>query len=314
MKKNVSIIVGGTGQFGINLSNCLIERNEKVIVTSRNPKKKVALFGKKKVYLIKLNVLNKNKIKECIQKYSPNKIFYFAGQSSPVKSFKFKNVTFKSNYIGCKNFLEIIKILNIDCKFLNASSCEMYGNIKNKINLRTKKIPLSPYGKSKLKSFNVTKLFRDKYKMKTYNAIIFNSESYERNRDFLIPKICIAAINAFKSSKRTEFGNLSIAREWNWCLDQCQLILKFIKKKPQDFILSNGKSFTAKQMLEFAFKYFNLNYKNFVNENKVFYRKKEVMHKKSDFKACLRRNKIKRNNRIFGKKLIIKMIKFYLNE
>ena len=48
MKKNVSIIVGGTGQFGINLSNCLIERNEKVIVTSRNPKKKVALFGKKK--------------------------------------------------------------------------------------------------------------------------------------------------------------------------------------------------------------------------------------------------------------------------
>ena len=38
------------------------------------------------------------------------------------------------------------------------------------------------------------------------------------------------------------------------------------------------------------------------------------MHKKSDFKACLRRNKIKRNNRIFGKKLIIKMIKFYLNE
>ena len=40
MKKNVSIIVGGTGQFGINLSNCLIERNEKVIVTSRNPKKK----------------------------------------------------------------------------------------------------------------------------------------------------------------------------------------------------------------------------------------------------------------------------------
>ena len=67
-------------------------------------------------------------------------------------------------------------------------------------------------------------------------------------------------------------------------------------------------------MLEFAFKYFNLDFKNFVRENKVFYRKKEVMYKKSDFKTCLRRNKIKRNTRIFGKKLIIKMIKFYLNE
>ena len=37
-------------------------------------------------------------------------------------------------------------------------------------------------------------------------------------------------------------------------------LVKFIAKKPQDFILSNGKSFTAKQMMSYAFDYFNLNY------------------------------------------------------
>ena len=36
---------------------------------------------------------------------------------------------------------------------------------------------------------------------------------------------------------------LKLFREWNWCDEQCKYLLKFIEKKPQDFILSNGKFF-----------------------------------------------------------------------
>ena len=44
--------------------------------------------------------------------------------------------------------------------------------------------------------------------------------------------------------------------KWNWCEEQVRYLTYFIKKKPQDFILSNGKPYTAKKMLNFAFKYF----------------------------------------------------------
>ncbi len=56
----------------------------------------------------------------------------------------------------------------------------MYGHIKDKIDLDTPKKPLNPYGEAKKKSFNLVKKYRDVYKMKNYNAVMFNTESYLR--------------------------------------------------------------------------------------------------------------------------------------
>ena len=107
--------------------------------------------------------------------------------------------------------------------------------------------------------------------------VIFNTESYYRDKNYLIPKICMAAINAKKYNKKTTFGNLKISREWNWASEQMFYLLKFIKKDPQDFILSNGKSYSALKMIEFAFKYFKLDYKNFIQSNKKFERKRDFV-------------------------------------
>ena len=43
-------------------------------------------------------------------------------------------------------------------------------------------------------------------------------------------------------------------------------------------------------------------------------KKKDFKEKKSAFYKCLRRNKIKRVSLVFGKYLIHKLIKYYLNE
>ena len=119
----------------------------------------------------------------------------------------------------------------------------MYGKIKGKINIKTKKNPVNPYGESKVIAFNIVKNFREKYNLETYNAIIFNTESIYRKKNHLLPKICLAAIKAKKFNKKTSFGNLNISREWNWADEQMNIIK--IHRKPQDFILSNGKSFSA---------------------------------------------------------------------
>ena len=163
-------------------------------------------------------------------------------------------------------------------------------------------------------SFNITKYFRVKKKIKAYNAIIFNTESFLRKKDYLIPKICIAAINAYKFNTKTAFGNLDISREWNWCDEQVRFLTYFVRNKPQDFILSNGKPYTAKKMLNYAFKFFKLDYRKFVSYKKNLFRKKDFRLKQSNHISCLKRNDMTRKSKIYGKKLIYTLIKYYLNE
>ena len=304
-----SMIIGGTGQFGITLKNQLNKKNKRVIITSRFKK---SIIKKKQFEIVVLDIFNKEKIFKIIKKYKPQNIFYFAGQSSPKISFIKKNETLRSNYIGCKNVLESVYKIDKNINFFYASSSEIYGKIKGEISLNSKKYPVNPYGISKLKGLNITKLYREKYKLKASSAIIFNTESTLRDKSFLIPKICIAAINAHKYNLKTAFGNLDIKREWNWCDDQCELLIKFLKKKPQDFIISNGKCLSAKQMLKFAFDYFNLDYKMYIFKDKQFLRPVDIKIKTSKYKESLIKNKITKKNFTYGKKIINLMIKNYL--
>ena len=316
LKKKISIIVGGSGQFGMCLANVLVKKKYYVIITTRNinnTKKKINI-KKKNIKLIKLDVLKIKQIEKLINKYKPEIIFYFAGQSSPILSFKKPKQTYLSNFIGCSNFLKAIKKYKKSCKFLNASSSEIYAKSIKKININSKKKPISPYGKSKLLSFNLTKKFRKKYSLKTYNAVLFNTESFLREKNFLIPKICLSAINAYRHKKKTSFGNLNIEREWNWCDEQVKYMLNFVKKKPQDFLLSNQKMYSAHQMLTFAFEYFNLDYKKYILQDKKYLRPDDFKKKSSNSHSCFKKNNISFNYKIYGRKMINKIIKYYLNE
>ena len=67
-------------------------------------------------------------------------------------------------------------------------------------------------------------------------------------------------------------------------------------------------------MLKFAFERFKLNYKKYILIDKKFIRKNDSKIKISNFLLCLRKNKIKRVNKIYGKKLIYKLMSHYLNE
>ena len=67
-------------------------------------------------------------------------------------------------------------------------------------------------------------------------------------------------------------------------------------------------------MLNFAFRYFKLDYKDFIKVKKTSLNKNEVEDKKTNHLQCLRKNKIRMSYKIYGKLLIIKMIKFYINE
>ena len=125
MNKKVNLIIG-SGVLGAYLSCVLLKKKEQIIVTSRNKKKKFKNYKflkiHKKIKFEQLDVNNVNEIKKIILRYRPSKIFYFAGQSSLVKSTKMKKETNTSHYLGTKNFLNILKKNKIKSKFFKSNS------------------------------------------------------------------------------------------------------------------------------------------------------------------------------------------------
>ena len=64
MKDKISIIAGGSGQFGVYLSKFLLKKGYRIIITTRNvglAKKKIP-FKNKNLILTRLNVLKKKEI------------------------------------------------------------------------------------------------------------------------------------------------------------------------------------------------------------------------------------------------------------
>jgi GDPmannose 4,6-dehydratase len=314
----IALIIGGTGQIGVYLANELIKKKYKVFISSRkiaeakrNKFQIVNIY--KKVNFVKLNLYNKKKVQELIKKIKPDNIYYLAGQSSVDKSFKKPKETVISNFYGCKNVLESLKEIKFSGKFLNIASSEIFGNQKGFKSLNKKLKPVSPYGKAKLRSFNLTKKFRKKFKLKTYNAILFNCDSILRPKNFVIPKICLSAIRAYNGDKeKIKFGDLNVVRDWGWVEEYVEGIYKITEKKPNDIIIATGKFFKLKDLIKYAYDFFNLNWKDYIIETNKLKRPKEIREVKVNTKQTER--KIGWKAKTDGKKVILKLIKYYLKK
>jgi GDPmannose 4,6-dehydratase len=315
-----ALIVGGTGQFGFYIAKLLLQKKYKVYISTRsfkNDKLNKFRLLKNKINFIKINILKEADIKKKILKISPNYIFYLAGQSSVFKSFFKKKETLDSNFVGCKKFLDLIVKLKLDVKFFNASSSEIYGNSFKKITINSKKNAISPYAHAKLKSFKLVKKYRKIYNLKIYNGVIFNSESYLRPDNFIVPKICHSAIECKKNLRTKKipffrFGNINVKRDWGWCEEYVDVIWKYLQKSPQDFIVATGKTFSVKELLHEAFSFFELNWKNYIIIDKSLYRKKEIYSSRANIYRL--KKDIGYVPSINGIDIVRKLIKYYLKK
>ena len=309
MNKKVNMIIG-TGVLGAYLSSFLLNKNEKVIVTSRSLIKKIsnyeALKIKNKIKFVKLNVNNKKQIEKLIKKYNPKKIFYFSGQSSITKSIKNKKETIRSHYDGTKNFLEIIKQKHLNLKFFKANSGYIFSPNKGIVSLKSKlSSNRNPYVVAQQKTFRLIKKYRDEG-LSVYNLIFMQVESPLRSNDFFIKKVCIAA----KYKKKIIVGNINTYRDYSWVTEIIKAIFLTSNLKAQDYFISAGKKMSGKKILKKAYSLSNLNYKNYFSSNKKYFRTNEnkilIGSVKNSFYL---KNKFNFSFKIFGDRLIKEMYK-----
>jgi GDPmannose 4,6-dehydratase len=116
--------------------------------------------------------------------------------------------------------------------------------------------PRSPYGAAKLFGHWLTVNYRESYNMFACSGILFNHESPLRGEKFVTKKIT-TALSKIKLGLLDclKLGNIDSKRDWGFAGDYVEAIHMILQqKKPNDFVISTGKTHTVRKFVETAAK------------------------------------------------------------
>ena len=310
MKKKIAIVTGASGQDGAYLIELLLKKNYRVIAALRrnsnvNTSRLSSLgldyvtdnFSKAEIELTEFTNCS-----NLISKLKPSEFYNLAAQSFVKTSFAQPIYTTHVNSLGVLNCLESIRNFSPKTKFYQASTSEMFGNPKNKkMSESTEFDPVSPYAVSKLYSYHMTKIYREAYNLFCVNGILFNHESPFRGQEFVTQKIITGLVKIKKNKQKfLLLGNLDSYRDWGHAKDYVQAMwLMLQQKKPSDYVVSTGKTFTIRDFVNKSAKYLGMKIiwkgkglnevgydtttnKPIIKINKQFYRPTEVNYLRGD--------------------------------
>ena len=92
------------------------------------------------------------------------------------------------------------------------------------------------------------------------NGILFNHEGPRRGKTFVSRKITRGVAEIFKGRRKyISLGNLNSKRDWGSAKDYVESMWKMLQaKKPSDYVIATGKSYSVRQFVEEAFKFINV--------------------------------------------------------
>ena len=154
--------------------------------------------------------------------------------------------------------LEAIRNLKLKkkIKFYQASTSEIFGNTEVPQKETTRFKPTSPYAIAKLYAYWTTVNYREAYNIFAVNGILFNHEGPRRGETFVSRKISQAVTRIFNEKKGIlKLGNLDTKRDWGSAKDYVESMWLMLQaKKPKDYVIATGKSYSVRQFVEEAFK------------------------------------------------------------
>jgi len=270
----VALITGITGQDGSYLAELLLAKGYKVHGIVR----RVALEDKThRVWRIR-NILDDINLHSAslesyaslfkiIQKVKPDEVYHLAAQSYVTYSFEDEFSTLNTNINGTHYILSAVKEYNKNLKFYFAGSSEMFGKVKQiPQDESTPFHPRSSYGISKTAGYNLTRNYREAYKLHASAGILFNHESPRRGFEFVTRKISFAVARIKKGQqKKLKLGNIKSKRDWGHAQDYVKAMWSMLQQNtPGDYVVGTGIEHSVEDFAKKAFAHVGLNYKDYL--------------------------------------------------
>ncbi len=246
------------------------------------------------------NIFQDNKIDFCVN---------LGAQSHVQTSFDVPAFTFDVNTKGVLYLLETIRLFSPRTRFLTASSSEQWGNNysvdkngEKYQDLNTPWAPRSPYGVSKLASYELVRVYRESYNLFACCSVCHNHDGPRRGSLFVSRKITLwlASYQQWKKEQndftlvfddedyifcrngnrfaKLRLGNIYSKRDFGFSIDYIRAMYLMLKNnKPKDYVVSTDVAHSVKEFLGEAFNYvLNDDYKQYIIIDKAFFRPSEV--------------------------------------
>ena len=283
MTSQTAVVLGCKGQDGSLMCKSLLDKNYKVIGLIRGELKNhsnLHRLGIEKDIEVKIgDIRNFNDIHRLLENNRPKCVYNLAAQSSVGKSFINPNESIETIVNGTMNILNVAKTLDYSGQLFFAGSSEMFGNTEGGANSEHVQNPVSPYAIGKQASFNLVKLYRERFNLKCVTGILFNHESNLRDKNFVTQKIVQGAIGIAnkKQTNKIKLGNINVIRDWGWApeyIEAMQLVAN--SKQLTDHVICTGKPNSLKSFINKLFTFLNLDWHDYIEIDPALYRPNEI--------------------------------------
>ena len=290
MKK--AFITGIAGQDGSYLSEYLLSLGYEVhgIIrrnsTPEHQESRVSHLDDK-IFTYYGDLLDQGSLEKLLDKIQPDEIYNLAAQSHVRISYDVPQFTVQTNALGVLNILEAYKRSCPKAKFYQASSSEMFGLSVDEDKCQRESTPMnpvSPYGCSKVFGYNIVRNYRRAFKLHASNGILFNHESPRRGSNFVTNKVVKAAVRIHLGlQSKLELGNIDSFRDWGHSKDYVRAMHLILQQEQAgDWVVATGETHSVREMCDYVFSKFGLNYQDYVEQNPIYLRPEELPYLKGD--------------------------------
>ncbi len=277
-----ALITGITGQDGSYLAEFLLDQGYEVYGLVRRTS--TLNYGRVKhiqhrLKLIPGDMLDQTSLQEALKEAAPDEVYNLAAQSFVQTSWKQPVFTGDVTALGVTRILDAIRHINKDIRFYQASSSEVFGKVQEVPQRETTPFyPRSPYGVAKVYGHWITVNYRESYGLHASSGILFNHESPRRGMEFVPRKVSynVARIK-LGLAKELRLGNLDSQRDWGYAVDYVRAMwLMLQQEQPDDYVIATGETHTIQKLVETAFEYLELDWRQYVVQDPAYMRPAEV--------------------------------------
>jgi GDPmannose 4,6-dehydratase len=277
-----ALITGITGQDGSYLAEFLLEKGYEVYgIVRRSSLEKYDRIEhiQDKVRFVEGDLTDQSSLDQALQQLQPDELYNLAAQSFVPVSWNQPVLTADVTGLGVLRVMEAVRRHSPKTKFLQASSSEMFGKVREKPQTeQTPFHPRSPYGVAKVFGHHITVNYRESYGLFACSSICFNHESPRRGHEFVTRKVTqhVAKIKLGLAEK-IKMGNLDAQRDWGFAGDYIRAMWMMLQQpQADDYVIATGETHSVQELLEVAFSHVGLDWKKYVEIDPKLVRPAEV--------------------------------------